>query len=384
MSSIPSRRLLATALAASLLSGAGGAMLAACGPFTDFTDAGFCPFVLEIFYLGITTGTTATTYDPAGNVTRLQMAAFPSRTVDRSLARGGRRAVLDQFWTTKTSSNLGLTAVGSSPTRVKFDGTELWVAHSTGTVARVRPGDGKLLETWTGAAGLDRPLPAMGRVFFVGGGVPGVLLRIDPSQAPGGATAIATIGDNANGIAFDGGKVWTTNGNSISIVTPAPGLPWTATTVTAGFSGPAGLEFDGANIWVADATAGTLLKLDGAGAVLLTVTVGPIPRFPFFDGTNVWVASGTSNSVWVVRPSNGAVLATLTGNGLAAPNGGAFDGQRVMITTASGDVVSLWKAADLTPIGSFSTGTNTSPLSACSDGAFFWIVLADTNQLARF
>jgi len=45
------------------------------------TDPGFCPFVLEIFYLGITTGTTPTTYDPSSTVTRLQMAAFLSRTV---------------------------------------------------------------------------------------------------------------------------------------------------------------------------------------------------------------------------------------------------------------------------------------------------------------
>jgi hypothetical protein len=34
--------------------------------------------VLEVFYLGITTGTSPTTYDPASNVSRLQMAAFLS------------------------------------------------------------------------------------------------------------------------------------------------------------------------------------------------------------------------------------------------------------------------------------------------------------------
>jgi hypothetical protein len=224
----------------------------------------------------------------------------------------------------------------------------------------------------------------MGKIFFDGTGSPGALLRIDPSLAPGGATSVATIGDNSNGIAFDGGKVWTSNASSISIVTPTASLPWSTTTVTAGFVAPVGLEFDGANMWAADATAGTLLKLDAGGAVLQTVTLGSVPRFPFFDGTNLWVPQGGSNTVSVVRPSSGAVLAILTGNGLALPNGGAFDGQRVLITTANGDVVSLWKAADLTPLGSFSTGSNTSPLSACSDGAYFWIVLADTNQLARF
>src|SRR6185295_12971613 len=68
--------------AGAFIVGAGSAMLGVCGPFTDFTDAGFCPFVLEIFYLGITTGTTPTTYDPTSSVSRLQMAAFLSRSVD--------------------------------------------------------------------------------------------------------------------------------------------------------------------------------------------------------------------------------------------------------------------------------------------------------------
>jgi hypothetical protein len=55
------------------------ALLGACGPFSDVAADSFCPFVLEIFYIGITTGTTPATYEPAGNVSRLQMAAFLSR-----------------------------------------------------------------------------------------------------------------------------------------------------------------------------------------------------------------------------------------------------------------------------------------------------------------
>ena len=37
------------------------------------------------------------------------------------------------------------------------------------------------------------------------------------------------------------------------------------------------------------------------------------------------------HSVSVVRASNGAVLATLTGNGLSNPMVAAFDGQRVLV-----------------------------------------------------
>jgi hypothetical protein len=91
-----------------------------------------------------------------------------------------------------------------------------------------------------------------------------------------------------------------------------------------------------------------------------------------------------SNVVSVVRPSNGAVLATLSGNGLNTPFSAAFDGQRVLVTNSNGPSVSLWKAVDLTPLGSFGTGASTSPFGACSDGVNFWITLQNTNQLARF
>jgi DNA-binding beta-propeller fold protein YncE len=170
----------------------------------------------------------------------------------------------------------------------------------------------------------------------------------------------------------------------VSIVTPTVSLPWTVTTATVGFSQMLGPLFDGANVWVTDNIANTLLKLDGTGAILQTVTVGAQPAYPVFDGTNIWVPNATAPSVSVVRASSGAVLATLTGNGLIGPWSAAFDGQRVLITNPSGNNVSLWKAADLTPIGSFGTGSATSPYLACSDGVSFWIALKGLAELARF
>src|SRR5207253_6371574 len=123
----------------------------------------------------------------------------------------------------------------------------------------------------------------------------------------------------------------------------------------------------------------TLKKLDANGNILQTVTVGNVPRFPVFDGTNIWVPSGTNiadSAVTVVRASTGAVLATLTGNRLNLPITAAFDGQRILVTNNDGLSVSLWKAADLTPLGSVSTGVNAVPIGACSDGLNFWITLA--------
>jgi hypothetical protein len=183
----------------------------------------------------------------------------------------------------------------------------------------------------------------MGRVFAVGNASPGSLYRIDPSQAVGAVTTVAsTLGNLALSPAFDGSRIWVSNmGGSVSIVTPGATIPWTVTTVTAGFNTPWGALFDSANVWVADEGANTLLMLDSSGSVLATVTVGVSPRFPVFDGGNIWVPNSGSNSVTVVRAANGAVLQTLTGNGLDSPRAAAFDGQRILVTDNASDKVSL-------------------------------------------
>jgi hypothetical protein len=297
-----------------------------------------------------------------------------------------RRAILDQFWTPQNGTVLGLTTVGIAPWLVRSDGADVWVANNSGnSVSRVRGSDGKLLETWTGATGARGVLVALGRIFVTGATDPGQLYRIDPSQAAGSVTTIASnLGAIPTAIAFDGSRIWTANvGGSVSIVTPGASLPWTVTTVTTGFTAAAGTIFDGANIWVTDAGTASLLKLDQSSGILQTVTVGTSPFFPAFDGTNIWVPNRNSNSVSVVRASNGAVLTTLTSNGLSGPYSAAFDGQRVLVTNIDGNSISLWKAADLTPLGSFPMPS--SPFGACSDGVNFWITLANpANQLARF
>jgi hypothetical protein len=383
------RRILVSCLAASLVGGAMSIALGVCGPFTDVTDAGFCPFVLEIFTLGITTGTTPTTYDPTASVSRLQMAAFLSRTVDGVLKRGSRRAAIDRFWTPQDPSVLGLTTVGIGPALARFDGADVWVAVFSGSVARVRAKDGKLLETWSGASNAYGVLVAMGRVFATGYLDPGRLYMIDPSQPAGAVTTVASnVGAFPSGVAFDGARIWTANfAGSLSIVTPGATPPWTVMTVTTGFLNLAGALYDGSNIWATDNGANTLLKVDTAGTILQTVTVSPGPLNAVFDGGNIWVPAGdgiSSSAVTVVRASSGSVLATLTGNGLGFPIAAAFDGERVLVTNNSGDSVSLWKAADLTPLGSFSTGTSSQPIGVCSDGISFWVGLNSGFALARF
>jgi hypothetical protein len=79
------------------------------------------------------------------------------------------------------------------------------------------------------------------------------------------------------------------------------------------------------------------------------------------------------------------VLATLTDNGLSNPTQAAFDGARILVTNYDGGSVSLWKAADLTPIGVFSDGlSGNQPYGACSDGINFWITLSGPGGLLQF
>jgi hypothetical protein len=152
------------------------------------------------------------------------MAAFITRTMDQSLKRGSRRAALKQFWTPTSADGLGLTTVGSSPLLVESDGADLWVANElSGTVSRVRASDGKLLETWTGAAFATGVVAAKGLIFVTGNTTPGKLYQIDPTQPVGAVTTLtSSLGALPQGISFDGARIWTANigsPGSVSIVT---------------------------------------------------------------------------------------------------------------------------------------------------------------------
>jgi hypothetical protein len=233
-------------------------------PFTDVTGNAFFCQIAAAYFSGLTNGTTATTYSPADNVTREQMAAFTTRTLDQTLKRGSQRAVTKKWWTPQDESSLTLTNVGTSTYLAEFDGTDLWVANNgPSSVMRIRPSDGKVLDTWTGASNPTSLLAAMGRIFIPGVLVPGRLYMIDPTQPAGAVT-------------------------------------------------------------------------------------------------------------------------TLTENLGDYPQGIAFDGERILVTNPTGGRVSLWKAADLTPLGFVSTGADTGPYGACSDGLNFWITLGSTHKLARF
>jgi len=359
-----------------------------CGPFTDVSPA-LCSYVLEMYYLGITAGTSPTTYSPDATLTRGQAAVFVSKGVNQAIARSSRRAALGQWWTTTPHWDIGLgtTNVGPFPGIPAADGADIWVATLDDTISRVRASDGRLLETWTGA---DGPvLAAMGRVF-VAKQAPAELYAIDPGAPPGPAQLVAAnIGTSvAASLAFDGSRIWATSccavtippfpppPGSVAIITPGT---WSVQTITAGFQEPSGLVFDGVNMWVVDVGAASLFRLDSAGAIVQTIPI-PVPAGqPVFDGANLWVP--TEVGTLVIRASSGEVLETLEeGNGSYA----AFDGSRVLVL-AHGQVT-VWDAQTLSLIQSSPTGYLYG-FGAASDGLNFWLSLDNVSHeavLARF
>src|SRR5215470_627622 len=103
-------------------------------PFTDVMSSPFFCQIAEAYFSGLANGSSLTTYNPTGNVTRDQMAAFMTRTQDSALRRGSKRAALRQFWTTtpnyaSASGGLGIISVGTIPRLVESDGADLWVAN---------------------------------------------------------------------------------------------------------------------------------------------------------------------------------------------------------------------------------------------------------------
>jgi len=281
----------AAAWAAILFLGAGVRALADCAafglPFTDLGSTSFCAQIAEAYDSGLTNGTSATTYSPSQNVSREQMAAFITRGLDQGLARGKRRTSLQQFWNGAPRWNLGfgLTTVGVEPAVMQSDGLDLWVPTLvSGNVYRVRASDGSVLAHWIGATSDAAVVVALGRVFVTGSTIPGSLYMIDPTAAPGAVTTVQSeLGSNSFGIAFDGTNIWTANagtggnGGSVSIVTPGSSIPWSTTTVSAGFTKPGGAIFDGSNVWITDSGDNTLKKLDAAGGVLQSIPVGAFP-----------------------------------------------------------------------------------------------------------
>jgi hypothetical protein len=381
----------AVLLCAFLAGGAVRQVQDACGPFTD-VSAMYCPYVLEVYYVGISAGTSATTFSPDVPITRGQAAVFSAKTLNEALARGSRRAALGRWSTTIPwggwFQGIGTTPLPNPPAQpfggMATDGTDIWVADTQG-VSRFRASDGRYLESWSTDQTPGGIITAFGLVLVASWTTtegPGSFYVIDPRLPAGAAQKVAQIPAYTSRVSFDGSSVWAVN-TGISIISASSLTSWQVTNVTAGFSFPIATVFDGQNTWVSDSGLCSLLQLDSQGGIQRTVSLGQpnqcgLVNGPMlFDGRNILVPF--NSGLAVVRPSDGSVITNLTFN--AVLNGGvAFDGERLLVYSngASQSVfpsMTLLRAADYSVLQNqfFSDIGGPYFSGVTSDGLNFWI-----------
>jgi len=135
-------------------------------PFTDMSECspGFVDAIAEAYFAGLTAGTSPTTFGPEETVSREQMAAFVTRTLDGA-GRFSRRASMNRWAMPKGIAQMGTTELGGVLMHAVSDGGNIWVADaSDGRILKVEANSGRLLETWTGAKGVFSLTTAMGKI----------------------------------------------------------------------------------------------------------------------------------------------------------------------------------------------------------------------------
>jgi hypothetical protein len=81
-------------------------------PFTDVMGNGVFCQIAGAYFSGLTNDTSATTFNPTEKVTREQIAAFVSCTLDQSAKRSPTRAALGQWWTNQLTGAMTSTPTG--------------------------------------------------------------------------------------------------------------------------------------------------------------------------------------------------------------------------------------------------------------------------------
>jgi hypothetical protein len=358
-----------------------------CGPFADVLASDpFCPFILEAFNNGITSGTGTTTFSPNDTVTRNQMVVFFDKGVDITLHRGTVRTAMGKTWVPTSTNGATVTDVGGAINDIVTDGINLWIARTDSKILKVSSADRRLLETWTIPSGSPRKLGYFAGLVWIADNL-GNLYVFNPAGPAGSATSVlpnGTAAGNYPTLAFDGTNVWLANAGGANIVI----IPLGGTTASS-LTAPAnvyGLVFDGTYMWVllANSILAKLTPPTGASPVPATVETLTMPSAVnackmLYDGANIWFASGVAatGTLYVVHPTTASptvlpssIILNTTVPTVSFPYATAFDGENVMIGGLNNGAVALYKATSQTLIGAFATGAS-SVLGIASEGRTF-------------
>jgi hypothetical protein len=295
---------LVTAL--TLAGGATSALLGSCGPFSDVSGL-VCGAVLKMYFLGVTAGTSPTTFSENDTVTRGQMALFLARTHDQikrtenpvRLAQG----LINQPSNYEYFEDFKDPLLTGHPNGFATDGLYDYVAsQDTTKIGIYASANGLKIGSFTTGTTNNR-MVCDGVYLYITSNYGTTLKRIQLRTAtvadPWGVALPAGTGDIC--FALDNVAVATNSGISIENT-----FSNSVTNVDLG-GGTFGVVFDGAYLWATGGpTADLLFKIDISGNIQpgYPVTLdGPVNYYMGNDGQNLWIPikiGGTSPAIEIV------------------------------------------------------------------------------------
>ena len=273
-------------------------------------------------------------------------------------------------------------AVGSGPSDIVFDGTNIWVGNiGSDTVSKIDPIANNVIAT-------------------------------------------VAVGDRPLGIEFDGTNIWVVNNGSNTVSKIDPIANNVIATVAVGDT-PAGIVFDGTNIWVANRDQNFLSKININGVssedVLMNVNIritdvgyngrliyvshttatgdpGSLLTFDPSDGSTFGVCgicygahkfASDGNRMWVANSGNQTLVGLSMYQGdqggvvYGVPNAYAvaFDGVAIWATSPSSDAV--YRVNPNTESIGLTVAVGDSPLGIAFDGTNIWVVNNGSNTVSK-
>ena len=308
-------------------------------------------------------------------VTAPTLVSFQGKITANGSAYGGagyfKFAVVNAAGTTSYWSNDGTSTAGNEPTV----STPLTVSNGLFTVLL---GD-------TTQSGMSSPLSASIfaaadrrlRVWFSTTGSTGTFEQLAPDYAIG-AVPFALNAETLDGLDSSAFARIAPTTQQIALLKWYTAITGTSSTFAVG-SGPEALAFDGANIWVANLGSNTVSVLRASdGFHVMTPTVGSGPAGLAFDGVNMWVANRDSNTVSVLRASDGFHVMTPTVG--PSPVGLAFDGANMWVANYGSSTVSVLRASNFTHVITPTVGA--APFALAFDGANVWVANFGSNTVS--
>jgi hypothetical protein len=307
-----------------------------------------------------------------------------------------QRIALQKWYDANRFATVSLPSTASGGANaVLFDGVHVWASTNGGRLLRFSPNGGssdpsspmRFKEVVLSSLS---PLTMAfdGRNVWVAGYDSGLVDKVDVVDGTVGTPTLC--GGNAEGLVFDGTRIWLSHcagtnpvGSSggVQSITPATG-PASSTYLMPGCC-PQGITFDGTHLWVACWRANKLIKMDPVtGSQTDVPTSAWSTTGMTFDGTHVWAVNGGGTTITKVNTStNSATAVQLSATqSVVSPRGVAFDGTYVWVTWQTVAPAKGWvsriRVSD-NQLKEYELGAGVTPRGVAFDGANIWI--ADTN-----